>query len=224
MATAAPRSPRTPRTTRTQSERRQGTMGLLIEATIGCLNDLGYAHTSTQAIALRAGLSQGAIFRHFPTRQDLMVATAEALAVRFLQAYRERLAQAQVATEHRIDAAMRALADVTSTPDQVAWFELQMASRTDLALSEAFRPIFLRCQDDCIALGQSLLPDLLGTLPFAGEAIQLLIHVFHGIQLDAHIEQNPQKAAQMLAFTTAIAKVALSTASQVMPAATPRAR
>ena len=216
MPTASKRAPRT------QTERREGTIGLLIDATVACLNDLGYAHTSTQAIALRAGLSQGAIFRHFPTRQDLMVATAEALAGRFLDDYRARLQPAPAARdEGRIDAAVRALADVTSTPNQVAWFELQMASRTDHALSEAFRPIFLRCQRDCIALGQTLLPDLLGTLPFAGEAIQLLIHVFHGIQLDAHIEQDPHKQAQMLAFTTTIAKLALGAADASRVAAPP---
>lgn len=59
-----------------QAERRLGTIQSLINATIGCLVEPDYTHTTTQAIAHEAGMWQGAIFRHFPIRQDPLIATA----------------------------------------------------------------------------------------------------------------------------------------------------
>ncbi|MEY4767062.1 MAG: hypothetical protein RI907_3735 [Pseudomonadota bacterium] len=197
---------------RTQRERREETIGQLVDATIGCLVELGYTHTTTQAVAAKAGLSQGAIFRHFATRQDLLIAAAQALSVRFLDDYRERLAQASAtaAPDQRVDVAVQALSEVICSPNQVAWFELQLAARTDQALCAAFQPIYQRCMAESVALGQELLPDVLGQLPVANEVIQLIIHIFHGMTLAAHVEPGPARQGQMLAVTTMIAKAALA--------------
>ena len=65
-----------PAVRRTQAERREATIGKLVEATIGCLAELGYSGTSTGAICKRAGVSQGGMFRHFGTRLELIAAAA----------------------------------------------------------------------------------------------------------------------------------------------------
>lgn len=203
MTTPSKRPPRT------QNERRQETIALLMDASIACLVELGYTHTTTQAIAHKAGMSQGAIFRHFATRQDLLIAAADVMADRFLQDYRERLEQARPTPANEVDVALQVLHEVIASPNQIAWFELQLAARTDHALCEAFRPIFLRNQQENIQLGMQLLPNLLGQIPMAAEVTQLLIHVFHGLALDAHIEQNARKQEQILATTTVMAKLIL---------------
>ena len=195
---------------RTQAERRQETIGLLIDATIACLFELGYTHTTTQAVAQRAGLSQGAIFRHFASRQALLVATTDSLADRFLRDYSEKLDASRAAGQgDEIELALRLLSEVTSSPAQIAWFELQLAARTDAALCEASRPIFLRSQQDDIALAKRLFPALLGQVPMAVEVVQLLIQIFHGLTLDAHIDQDPEKKTRMLSATVLIAKLTL---------------
>ena len=84
----------TPR--RTQAQRREGTIGALLEATVTCLTERGYAATSTAAVCAEAGVSQGALFRHFPTRQALLVATAEHVAHRNVAAFRATTAGAAV--------------------------------------------------------------------------------------------------------------------------------
>jgi AcrR family transcriptional regulator len=78
----------TTRERRTQAQRREGTIGALLEATVTCLTERGYAATSTAAVCAEAGVSQGALFRHFPTRQALLVATAEHVATRNVAAFR----------------------------------------------------------------------------------------------------------------------------------------
>ena len=48
---------------RTQQQRRDGTIGALLDATVTCLAERGYAATSTAAVCAEAGVSQGALFR-----------------------------------------------------------------------------------------------------------------------------------------------------------------
>ena len=66
-----------PKKRRTQEERSTETKKRLLEATIDCLNELGFNKTGTVEIARRAGVSRGALVHHFPSKHDLIVATAE---------------------------------------------------------------------------------------------------------------------------------------------------
>src|SRR5580765_2376049 len=76
---------------RTQAERSAATRARLLDATIECVLDLGYARTTTIEIARRAGLSRGAQLHHFPTKIELVTAAIEHLFTRrhqeFLEAF-----------------------------------------------------------------------------------------------------------------------------------------
>ena len=170
---------------RTQAERREQSMARLVQACIDCLVEDGYPRTSTQTVARRAGLSQGALFRHFDNRLALLTATAEAIADRFIDGYRARVVELAESVSDEITLAVRALHDITRSNEQLAWFELQQAARTEPELCEAFRPIFLRNQQDNVALAAELFPQSLGRLPMMNELVQTLIQIFHGQTLDA---------------------------------------
>ena len=58
---------------RTQAERRAATIERLVDASIAVLAESGYAGASVKAICDHAGVSQGALFRHFETRLELLV-------------------------------------------------------------------------------------------------------------------------------------------------------
>jgi len=62
---------------RTQEERRAHTRATLLDATLACLLDLGYARMTTSDVCARAGLSRGALLHHFPTKQALVVEAVE---------------------------------------------------------------------------------------------------------------------------------------------------
>jgi AcrR family transcriptional regulator len=51
----------------------------LLEATVDCLVERGFSHTSTTLVSERAGVSRGAQLHHFPTKNDLVVAAVEHL-------------------------------------------------------------------------------------------------------------------------------------------------
>src|SRR5712664_3809714 len=57
---------------RTQEERSAATRGRLLDATLECLSELGYARTTTTEIAERGGVSRGAQLHHFPTKSELV--------------------------------------------------------------------------------------------------------------------------------------------------------
>lgn len=124
----------TPRPRRTQAERREATTGKLVDATIACLAELGYANTSVAAICTRAGVSQGALFRHFATRRDIIVAAADTITQRHLARFSEGMPELGPDAVEQIVRLVRAL---TRTPTHAAWREIMVAARTDADLREA---------------------------------------------------------------------------------------
>ena len=73
MTTAKkPRVPRGP-----NAERRAATRAKIMEATVRCLAEFGYAATSTPLVARLAKVSRGSLLHQFPTKIDLMIRAAQ---------------------------------------------------------------------------------------------------------------------------------------------------
>jgi AcrR family transcriptional regulator len=58
------------------TQRGDRTRAKLIEATLAVVGEAGYARASTRAIAERAGVAEGTIYRHFPDKTALFFAAA----------------------------------------------------------------------------------------------------------------------------------------------------
>ncbi|GAA4709965.1 hypothetical protein GCM10023215_59630 [Pseudonocardia yuanmonensis] len=76
---------------------------MIIEAALASVEERGWEATSMQAVRERAGVSNGALFHHFPTRADL----ASAVVVAGLADHRAVLLQALHAAEAAEDAVRR---------------------------------------------------------------------------------------------------------------------
>src|SRR5437660_12611592 len=77
---------------RTQAERTAATRAALLAATVDTLVEAGYRHTTTQAIAKRAGTSYGALLHHYPTKADLLCAAVEHLLEARISEFRKAMA------------------------------------------------------------------------------------------------------------------------------------
>ena len=111
---------------RTQQQRREATQTKLLDATIACIVELGYAATSTTEICARAGVSRGAQVHHYPTKATLVAAAVEHL---FAQRHHELVA---VHEQHGdLSPAFDHLWRIYSGPTLHAWMELVVAARTD---------------------------------------------------------------------------------------------
>lgn len=180
----------TPR--RTQAERRAGTQAKILAAAVEALLERGYAGTSTPHIAARAGVSQGGIFRHWATREALMVAVAEHVSRELLVGYRRQLAREARRGEVPLEAALALLRRACRHPLNHAWYELLMAARTDIALRAALAPMMSRYFDDIEALARQVVPTLAATVgPGFRVLLETLICVFDGESLHGFVRPAP---------------------------------
>src|SRR5947209_10129289 len=107
--------PAPPRRRRTQQERRETTRAALLDATIECLIEYGYAGVTTLRVVERAGVSRGAQVHHFPTKAQL-VAEAVGHLTRRMSADLARRLDTLPSGARRLDAALDLLWRVHSGP------------------------------------------------------------------------------------------------------------
>jgi AcrR family transcriptional regulator len=156
---------------RTQRERRETTIRKLLDAATDTLIEVGYAEASVQRICDNAGVSQGALFRHFATREELMVAVGADVGARILEQYKGQFAKA-AKRDSDVEAALRLVRDACRSRLNQAWYELEVAARTNPNLRKALEPVLRRYFTDITALARELLPDVAQTL---GPAFDMLV-------------------------------------------------
>src|SRR5512138_3868399 len=67
---------------RRQQDRSRVTQRRLLDATVECLVEVGWAGTTTTLVAERAGVSRGAQLHHYPTKDALVLAAVAHLVQR----------------------------------------------------------------------------------------------------------------------------------------------
>lgn len=100
----------TPQRRRTQEERSSATRRALLEATIDCLVEEGYANLTTTKVAARAQVSRGAQVHHFPTKATLVSEAIQYLIAQVSQSLFSELGRLPPGKQ-RSDAAMDLLWD-----------------------------------------------------------------------------------------------------------------
>jgi AcrR family transcriptional regulator len=105
----------------------------ICRAVADCLVRDGYADTSISRVATHAGVSKGALQHHFPTREDMMTATAEWLLgnATFLHLRNTRGPRAERSTEREL---MRTWEKGANTDEFRALLEILVKMRTDAKL------------------------------------------------------------------------------------------
>jgi AcrR family transcriptional regulator len=125
---------RTPQGERTRAMRQR-----LMEATVDCLVELGWAGTTTTVVSQRAGVSRGAQLHHFPTKYDLVVAAVGHLTERRRDDMRREAAD--LPEDGRTRAILEILSKQFTSPVFFAALELWVAARTDAELRKSVAPL-----------------------------------------------------------------------------------
>jgi AcrR family transcriptional regulator len=184
------------RTHRTQAERSERTRELLLDATIECLVELGYARTTVQEICQRAGLSRGAQQHHFTTKAELMTSALEHLFRRLsdqILAATAELPPGPQRIEAGIDLLWRAYSGTLST----AAVELWVAARTDPELRRTLLPVDR-------TLGHATLEfyrEIMGAEADDGQLttlVLLTVNLVRGLALDAMIGGDEGRRTALL--------------------------
>ncbi len=182
---------------RTQAERSERTRELLLDATISCLVELGYARTTVHEICRRAGLSRGAQQHHFTTKAELMTSALEHLFARLgeeILAATSDLPPGPQRLDEGIDLLWRAYSGTLST----AAVELWVAARTDEELRRSLLPV----DRELGHLTLEFYRRIAG--PGVDEArlrtvLLLTVNLVRGLALDAMIGGDPARRAGLLA-------------------------
>jgi len=168
----------------------------LLDATVDCLVEHGFSHTSTTLVSERAGVSRGAQLHHFPTKNDLVVAAVEHLTDARgveLAAAAERLPTGK----RRTRAVLQMLADHFTGPVFTAALELWVAARTDEALLAAVGPLEQRVGRET----HRLTVELLGadeSRPGVRELVQATLDLVRGLGLANTISDDARRRARIL--------------------------
>jgi AcrR family transcriptional regulator len=200
-----------PRPRRTQSERRAGTRLALLEATAACLIEGGYAGTTTTAVCRRAGVSQGALFKHFASKGLLLGAAAEHLYDRLTERFLERFARIEQVTSdpgERVDQAVRLLWDVFQSDEYAASLELELAARTDPALRSVLGSVLTRHAGRVRVQAAALFPAAHGDR--YDRTLDLVLEVMVGMAVSRIADPDPDHYRRLLDHVCGLARGALA--------------
>lgn len=112
----------------------------LVNAAIASLYEVGYSAATTIDILRRAHVSRGAMLHHFPTKIDLILATAQHIVAGQTAWYDEQLALIPDPRERFL--AITAITwQAMRQPTGLALLEIQMATRSDPELARRFPPV-----------------------------------------------------------------------------------
>ena len=195
---------------RTQEERSAATRARLLDATLECLAELGYARTTTTEIAERGGVSRGAQLHHFPTKAELVTEAMEHLFDRRDEEFREAFARLS-ADANRPRAAVDLLWSMVAGPTFHAWLELVVAARTDEQLKPRVTALTARFTENVSRTFAELFPPPAHAPPF-WELIPVLTFAFlQGLALDAMVLPGRPEIDEALEIWRSLAQLTMPT-------------
>lgn len=145
----------TPRT----EARRAAARERILEAAIAQLEDGGYASATVQAVATRAGVATGSVYRHFPSKSDLFAEVFRRATQREVDVLAELAADDGRPAAERIAAAAEAFARRALAAPRRAYALIaepvdQAVDAERLAYRRGYRDIFKRLLDQGVAAGE----------------------------------------------------------------------
>ncbi len=190
-----------------QAEKSSMTRSAILEATIQCLLELGYANTTTALIANYAGVSRGAMMHHFPSRISVMRAVIDYLHVLRLQEYRDLMSDIDDPTSKLTDKAIRESVEAAwryvNLPSFLAYQEMLAASRTDAELRQIIEPVEKDFEKQFLNTVKAVFPHWqnLARLEGAHDMVQFLMK---GMALSHMSVRKNARAKRVMTYLTAI--------------------
>lgn len=133
-----------PPAVRSRAQRSEDSRARILDAAVACLIDGGYSGSTTLTIQSAADVSRGRLLHHFPSRDRLLVAAAQHLAVKRVADTEERVRRVvetdPVGSFERADRVIELLWESFSEPHFWAAVEFWTAARSNAEIAEALRP------------------------------------------------------------------------------------
>ncbi|MGI9592498.1 MAG: TetR/AcrR family transcriptional regulator [Myxococcota bacterium] len=173
----------------------------LLEAAIDTLIARGHAGASTTEICQRARVSQGALFKHFRSKRELLAETVEHLFARLIADFEAAFA-ALPEQPDRVAAAVRLLRETFAEPRLLAAFELYTAARTDEGLRAVLAPVMAAHRGNLRRAAERLFPAA-RRIDVVADAV---VAAVQGAALGALVLPEPAAEARSLAWLEEVAR------------------
>ncbi|MGV8873848.1 MAG: TetR/AcrR family transcriptional regulator [Rhodococcus sp. (in: high G+C Gram-positive bacteria)] len=175
----------------------------VVEATVECLVEHGYAGTTTQRVQVQAGVSRGALLHHFPSKPAMFLAAVSHVGEQQDLAIRAA-AERSVSGSDRVEFAFEVLHDAMSGPLYLAGYELWMAARTDSDLRSVLAPYERTVGQNLRELGVLIFGPEFSTQPGFPTAFESLVQMFRGLALTGVLRENPDREKELIAAWSAV--------------------
>jgi len=144
---------------RTRAEQRATTRRALLDATVDCLVQDGYAGLTTRNVAERAGVAQSTFMHHFPTRDGFLIEAVTHVALRLLDDALDQIdLEALRSPKHREKVLDQAWREFTS-PEALAAAQLWAAVWSEPELAGTLRSLEQRLDSIIGVAATTLFPD-----------------------------------------------------------------
>ncbi len=195
-----------------KQDRSRATRQRLLEATIDCLAEHGWAAATVSVVAERAGVSRGAAQHHFPTREDLITQ-----AVEYMFDTRMDQVKADAMALDRVDqGASRTLAVVTALVESYSspLFKAALQVWTHAAADEALRSRIVPLEAKVGRVAHRVAVEALGvddSDPVAHHLVQATLDLARGLGLADVLTDDSARRKEIAGQWAATLHVALTT-------------
>jgi len=182
-----------------QQARSRATRKKLLNACVDCLCCVGFSNTTTTMIAKKAGVSQGALFKHFASKPQLIAATTQHLFTKLFDEFREAFS---IDNSHDdvISSVLPALWAVFLKPELYVVVELYIAARTDDSLREALVPVTAQHREHLLEEARRLFPVSAAKNPRFDVAVDAIMATMQGAAISAVTINDPPRVARFTQF------------------------
>ncbi|MEV6771435.1 TetR/AcrR family transcriptional regulator [Nocardia sp. NPDC051030] len=177
---------------RTQEQRSTEMRTRLLDATIDCLVEYGYAGTTTPRVAERAGVTRGAQVHHFGSKTDLVVAAISHLAQRRTDAAMQEIGRIKTGTDP-IATVLDFLWELHQGPLFIAAMELWVAARVDRMLAAEMGKVEPFVNNAVLMALSRYVPDEVHRKD-ARDFVYTAMDALRGILVSSFIDSDPERA------------------------------
>ena len=182
-----------------QAQKSATTRSLIVETAIRCFVEIGYARTTTTAIANKAGLSRGAMLHHFPSKMAIVRAAVVHLHAKRLRAFRKAVQRTPVQGD-RVHTNLEAYWEHVRHPMFVAFFELTVAARTDSKLAAILRPVQEAFEEELHRTAREVFTEWRANDANFDMALDLTRYVLEGMAISFLVHKENERDRRVRAY------------------------
>lgn len=201
---------------RKQVDRTRESRQRLREAAIAVLVERGYVGLTTKEVALRAGVSNGALMHHYASKMELVIDSTAAIYDVAIERG-QRIAKSPAAHRDPVNGFIKDCASVYFEWPFIAALEVLVVARTDPVLMHEILPVMQRYRALTNELWLGVFMKVGISKESAENVLNLTLNLVRGMAVNSLWQSNPKLYKQQLSAWADVARGLLSVRAAAQP-------